>query len=58
MQKLRGDLKQDHEKLADAEEHLRQSQESKVKANEKANEAVTVKMCRRLPKKRATLKWN
>ena len=41
MQKLRGDLKQDRKKLADAEECLRQSQESKVKANEKANEAVT-----------------
>ena len=42
LQKLRGDLKQDHKKLADAEEHLRQSQESKVKAGEKASEAVTM----------------
>ena len=38
---VRGDLKQDRTKLVDAEERLRQSQESKVKANEKANEAVT-----------------
>ena len=41
MQKLRGELKQDRIKLVDAEERLRQSQESKVKAIEKANEAVT-----------------
>ena len=42
LQKLRGDFKQDRKKLADAEEHLRQSQEFKVKAGEKASEAVTV----------------
>ena len=41
MQKLRGDLKQTHKKLVDVEEHLGQSQESKVKANEEASEAVT-----------------
>ena len=41
LQKLRADLKQGHRKLVDAEERLRQSQESKVKANEKACEAVT-----------------
>ena len=41
LQKLRGDLKQGHRKLVAAEERLRQSQESKVKANERACEAVT-----------------
>ena len=41
LQKLRADLKQGHRKLVDAEERLRQSQESKVKANKKACEAVT-----------------
>ena len=41
LQKLRGDLKQGHRKLAEAEERLKQSQESKVKANQKASEAVT-----------------
>ena len=40
MQKLRGDLKQDRTKLVDAEERLRQSQESKAKANEETNKAV------------------
>ena len=41
MQKLRGHLKQTRTKLVDAEERLRQSQESEVKANEEASEAVT-----------------
>ena len=41
MQKLRGDLKQDRKRLADAEQRLRQSQESKVKASMIASEAVT-----------------
>ena len=41
LQKHRGDLKQSHRKLVDAEDRLRQSQESKVKANEKASETVT-----------------
>ena len=41
LQKLRGHLKQTHTKLADAEEYLRQSQESKVKASKEASEAVT-----------------
>ena len=41
MQKLRGDRKQHHKKVADATDSLRQSQKSKVKANEKANEAMT-----------------
>ena len=40
MQKLRGELKQDRTKLVDAEEQLRQSQESKAKANEKTNKAA------------------
>ena len=40
VQKLRGDLKQDRTKLVDAEERLRQSQESKAKANEKKNKAA------------------
>ena len=40
VQKLRGDLKQDRTKLVDAEERLRQSQESKAKANEETNKAV------------------
>ena len=41
MQKLRGDLKQGYKKLVDAEERLRQSLESKVKADKEAREAVT-----------------
>ena len=40
MQKLRGELKQDRIKLVDAEEQLRQSHDSKAKANEKTNKAV------------------
>ena len=40
LQKHRGDLKQGHRKLVAAEERLRQSQDSKVKANKKASEAV------------------
>ena len=42
LQKHRGDqLEQYRRKLFDAEEHLRDAQESEVKANEKASEAVT-----------------
>ena len=42
LQKHRGDQhKQDRRKLVNAEERLRQSKESKVKANKKASEAVT-----------------
>ena len=40
LQKHRGDLKQSHRKLVDAEEGLRQSQESKDEASERASEAV------------------
>ena len=41
MQKHKDELKQERRKLVDAEEHLRQSQESKVKANEEVSELVT-----------------
>ena len=42
LQKHRGDqLEQDHRKLLDAEDRLRDAQESKVKANDIASEALT-----------------
>ena len=37
----RDDLKQDHKRLVDSEEHLRQSQESKQIANENAKEQLS-----------------
>ena len=42
LQKHRGDqLEQDHRKLLDAEDRLRDAQESKVKANDIASEVLT-----------------
>ena len=40
IQKLKGDLEQEHRKLVNAEECLRQSQESEAKANEKVSKAM------------------
>ena len=64
LQKHRGDqLEQDHRKLLDAEDRLRDAQESKVKANDIASEALTKleelhKNLEKILKRRVILKRN